>query len=141
MTALLLLGVSVVVFGILYLSPGDPFSLLLEGQMSAGAPGSGVREAMGVPKAWFAQYLSWLAGMLRGNFGNSIRTGLPVLVEISRVGLNTLLLTLGSMAVTLLVAVPIALYAAVRGVNRVSFPLTMAAYVVSASPSSGSDTS
>ena len=133
-TALLLLGVSVVVFGILYLSPGDPFSLLLEGQMSAGAPGSGVREAMGVPKAWFAQYLSWLAGMLRGNFGNSIRTGLPVLEEISRVGLNTLLLTLGSMAVTLLVAVPIALYAAVRGVNRVSFPLTMAAYVVSALP-------
>ncbi|MGZ8441140.1 MAG: ABC transporter permease [Candidatus Deferrimicrobiaceae bacterium] len=133
-TALLLLGVSLVVFGILYLSPGDPFGLLLEGQMSAGAPGAGVREAMGVPKAWYAQYLSWLAGMLRGNFGASIRTGLPVLKEISRVGLNTLLLTLGSMAVTLLVAVPIALYAAVRGVNRISFPLTMAAYVVSALP-------
>jgi peptide/nickel transport system permease protein len=133
-TALLLLGVSLVVFGILYLSPGDPFGLLLEGQMSAGAPGAGVREAMGVPKAWYAQYLSWLAGMLQGNFGASIRTGLPVLGEISRVGLNTLLLTLGSMAVTLLVAVPIALYAAVRGVNRISFPLTMAAYVVSALP-------
>lgn len=133
-TAFLLLGVSAVVFGILYLAPGDPFSLLLEGQMSAGAPGQGVREALGVPKAWHAQYLSWLAGMFRGNFGASIRTGLPVLEEMTRVGLNTLLLTLGSMAVTLLVAVPIALYAAVRGVNRVSFPLTMAAYVVSALP-------
>jgi peptide/nickel transport system permease protein len=72
--------------------------------------------------------------MLRGNFGASIRTGLPVLQEISRVGLNTLLLTVGSMAVTLLAAVPIALYAAVRGVNRISFPMTMAAYVVSALP-------
>ena len=133
-TALLLLGVSVVVFGILYLSPGDPISLLLEGQMSAGVPGQDVREALGVPKAWYAQYLLWLAGMLRGNFGASIRTGLPVLEEILRVGLNTLLLTLGSMAVTLLVAIPIALYAAVRGLNRVSFPLTMAAYVVSALP-------
>jgi peptide/nickel transport system permease protein len=133
-TAFLLLGVSAVVFGILYLAPGDPFSLLLEGQMSAGAPGQGVREALGAPKAWHVQYLSWLAGMFRGNFGASIRTGLPVLEEISRVGLNTLLLTLGSMAVTLLVAVPIALYAAVRGVNRVSFPLTMAAYVVSSLP-------
>lgn len=133
-TAFLLLGVSAVVFGILYLAPGDPFSLLLEGQMSAGAPGQGVREALGVPKAWHAQYLSWLAGMVRGNFGASIRTGLPVLEEMTRVGLNTLLLTLGSMAVTLMVAVPIALYAAVRGVNRVSFPLTMAAYVVSALP-------
>ena len=133
-TALLILGVSAVVFGILYLSPGDPFSLLLEGQMSAGNPGAGAREAMGVPKGWHAQYLSWLAGMLRGNFGTSIRTGLPVLEEVSRVGLNTLLLTLGSMAVTLLVAVPIALYAAVRGMNGISLPLTMAAYVVSALP-------
>ena len=133
-TALLLLGVSVVVFGILYLSPGDPFSVLLEGQMSAGVPGQDVREALGVPKAWYVQYLLWLAGMFRGNFGSSIRTGLPVLEEILRVGLNTLLLTLGSMAVTLLVAIPIALYAAVRGLNRVSFPLTMAAYVVSALP-------
>lgn len=133
-TALLLLGVSVVVFGILYLSPGDPFGPLLEEQMSAGAPGPDVGGAPGVPKAWYVQYLSWLVGMLRGNFGASTRTGLPVLSEIARVGLNTLILTLGSMAVTLLVAVPIALHAAVRGVNGVSFPLTMAAYVVSALP-------
>jgi peptide/nickel transport system permease protein len=72
--------------------------------------------------------------MLKGNFGSSIRTGLPVLEEIVRTGKNTLVLTLGSLVVTLLFAVPIALHAAVRGVNRVSFPLTMAAYVVSALP-------
>lgn len=134
MTALLLLGVSVVVFGILRLAPGDPFSVLLEGQSTAGAGEAGVRESLGVAKAWHAQYLAWLAGMLKGNFGSSIRTGLPVLGEILRTGRNTLVLTLGSLIVTLLIAVPIALYAAVRGVNRISFPLTMAAYVVSALP-------
>jgi peptide/nickel transport system permease protein len=72
--------------------------------------------------------------MLSGNFGSSVRTGLPVLGEILRVGWNTLLLTLGSLVVTLLVAVPVALYAAVRGVNRISFPATMAVYVVSSLP-------
>jgi peptide/nickel transport system permease protein len=72
--------------------------------------------------------------MLSGNFGTSIRTGLPVFGELMRVGGATLILTLGSLAVTLLVAVPIALYGAVRGVDGISFPLTMAAYVVSALP-------
>ncbi len=133
-TVLLLLGVSLVVFTILYLSPGDPFSVLLEGQMSSEEARAGVREALGVPKAWYAQYLSWLLNMLRGDFGTSIRTGLPVLKELLRVGLNTLVLTIGSLLVTLALAVPIALYSAVRGTNKVSWPLTMFAYVVSALP-------
>ena len=133
-TALLLLGVSVVVFIILYLSPGDPFSVLLEGQMASDEARAGVREAMGAPRTWYAQYLSWLGNMLTGNFGTSVRTGMPVAGELLRTGLKTLLLTLGSMLVTLLVAVPIALYAAVRGMNRTSWSFTVLAYIVSALP-------
>jgi len=133
-TALLLLGVSFVVFIILYLSPGDPFSVLLEGQLSTAEARVGVREALGMPQSWYAQYISWLTGMLHGNFGTSIRTGLPVLSEVFRVGLNTLILTVGSMIVTLLIAVPIALYSAARGTNKISWPLTMFAYIISAVP-------
>jgi peptide/nickel transport system permease protein len=133
-TLLLLLGVSFVVFIILYLSPGDPFSVLLEGQLSTAEARAGLREAMGLPKSWVAQYLSWLTGMLQGNFGTSIRTGLPVLKEVLRVGLNTLVLTIGSLFVTLLIAVPTALYSAVRGTNKISWPLTMFSYVISALP-------
>ncbi|MGH7165821.1 MAG: ABC transporter permease [Nitrospiraceae bacterium] len=134
LTALLLLGVSFVVFLILYLSPGDPFSVLLEGQMGGDAARAGVREALGVPKAWYAQYLSWLGNLLQGNFGKSIRTGLPVFGEVVRVGLNTLYLTLGALLVTLFIAVPIALHAAVRGDTAVNWPLTIFAYVLSAVP-------
>jgi len=53
--------------------------------------------------------------MLQGNFGNSIRTGLPVLPELARVGVYTLTLTLGSLVLTLLIAVPIAVHAAAHG--------------------------
>jgi peptide/nickel transport system permease protein len=133
-TALLLLGVSLVVFLVLYLSPGDPFNVLLEGQMPTTAAREGLREALGVPKAWYAQYLIWLGNMLQGNFGTSIRTGLPVLREIVRVGINTLYLTIGSMLVTLIVAVPIALSSARRGITVLNWPFTMFAYVVSALP-------
>jgi peptide/nickel transport system permease protein len=130
-TALLLLGVSFVVFGILYLSPGNPFSHMLEGG-PAGA--LGVQEAESVPTAWYAQYFSWLGNMLRGDFGASMRTGLPVLGEIVRVGINTLYLTMGAMLVTLLAAVPIALLSARRGQTPLSWSLTMFSYVASALP-------
>jgi len=133
-TALLLLGVSFVVFIILFASPGDPFSLLLEGQLPTAEARAGVREAMGVSRTWYMQYLSWVAGMLTGNFGTSIRMGLPVLPEVVRVGLNTLFLTVGSLIVTLLIAVPIALYSAVRGTDRISWPLTISSYILSALP-------
>jgi peptide/nickel transport system permease protein len=133
-TGFLLLGVSFVVFIILYLSPGDPFSVLLEGQLSTGEARAGLREALGAPTAWYSRYLSWLANMLTGNFGSSIRTGLPVLSEVFRVGFNTLILTIGSLIITLAIAVPIALYSAVRGTNRISWPLTMFSYVISALP-------
>lgn len=133
-TVLLLLGVSLVVFIILYLSPGDPFSVLLEGQMGVSRETQGVHEAMGVPTSWYVQYYSWLANMLRGNFGASIRTGLPVLGEIVRVGVNTLYLTMGAMFITLAVAVPIALLSARRGPTPATWSLTMFSYVASALP-------
>ena len=134
LTALLLLGVSFIVFLVLYLSPGDPFSLLLEGQMATAEAQQQLRMALGVPEHWYSQYLFWLGNMMQGNFGASIRSGLPVLPEIVRVGINTLYLTLGSMVVTLLIAVPIALFPAQRGDTRLNWPFTMFAYLVSALP-------
>src|SRR6266702_1831975 len=101
-TALLLLGVSVVVFAILYLAPGDPLNVLLEGQSPRSELALGMREALGVPRTWYGQYAAWFGKMLQGNFGNSIRTGLPVLPELARVGVNTLTLTLGSLVLPLL---------------------------------------
>ena len=132
---LLLLGVSFVVFLILYAAPGDQFSVLLEGQMPTDEARAGIQAAMGAASSWHGQYFSWLLGMLGGNFGSSVRTGLPVAGELLSVSLNTLYLTLGSMLVTLLIAVPIALYSSVRGhAAAISWPLTMLGYVISALP-------
>lgn len=128
--ALLLLGVSFVIFLVLYLSPGDPFSALLKDQTAAARAGS----SLGGSAPWYSQYLAWLGNIVRGNLGTSIRTGLPVLKEVIRVGINTLYLTLGSLLVTLLIAAPIAILSARRGVTPVNWVLTMFTYVVSALP-------
>ena len=133
-TALLLLGVSVVVFAVLHFAPGDPLNVLLEGQSPRSQLALGAREALGVPQTWYGRYAAWFGKVLHGDFGSSIRTGLPVLPELARVGLNTLTLTLGSLVLTLLVAVPIAVHAAVNGDTAGNTAATVAAYIVSAVP-------
>lgn len=135
LAALLLFGVSLVIFVILYAAPGDPFSALLEGQMASEETLAGVRVALGVEPSWYGQYLSWLHNVLSGNLGTSVRSGMPVAGELLTVSINTLYLTLGSMVVTLLFAVPVALYSSMRGHSVViSWPLTMLGYVISALP-------
>ena len=134
LTALLLLGVSLVVFVILQLSPGDPFSVLLEGQTPGGAARASVRDALGVPTTWYGRYLAWLGNIAHGNLGTSIRTGVPVATEIGRAGPNTLYLTLGSLLVTLVLAVPVALYSASRVSGALARGLRLIVYLVSALP-------
>ena len=132
--ALLLLGVSFVVFMVLFLAPGDPFGNLLQGQTAPGTIGSSTWSDTDGSAAWYLQYLSWLGNIICGNFGTSIRTGLPVLSEVIRVAINTLYLTLGSLLITLLIAVPIAIFSARRGMTPTNWVLTMFTYVVSALP-------
>jgi peptide/nickel transport system permease protein len=121
-TAALLAGVSVVVFAILYAAPGDPLHAL------------GVREAHGLPGTWPGRYAAWFGRVLQGDFGHSVRTGLPVLPELVRVGANTLYLTLGALGLTLAIAVPIAVHAAAHGDTAANTAATLAAYVLSALP-------
>jgi peptide/nickel transport system permease protein len=132
-TALLLVGVSLVVFAILQFAPGDPFRTVLE-TSTAGpelVPGAGAQETT---PSWYGRYFAWLGRLLQGDLGNSLRTGLPVLPELVRVGINTLYLTLGSLLLTVAIAVPIAVHAAARGDTAGNTAATLAAYVLSAMP-------
>lgn len=123
----LLFGVSVVVFTVLCFAPGDPFGSIMS---STGAATTG--EA-GHFKVW--QYMSWVGHLLEGDLGHSTRSGLPVFDEVIRTSLYTLYLTIGAMALSLILAVPIAVYTAKRGSTNVTgWGVTILAYVFSALP-------
>jgi peptide/nickel transport system permease protein len=134
MTAALLAGVTLVAFLILFLAPGDPFAALLGARTLAGAEREAAYEALGIPRTWYGQYLAWMGNVVQGDFGVSLRTGQPVARELVASGARTLFLTLGSLVVTLAVAVPIGAYAAVRPASARAWAFTMSAYVVSALP-------
>lgn len=95
-----LFGVSVGVFLMLHLVPGDPAEIVA-GQMASREDVENVRRALGLDPPLLEQYLQFAGRALSGDFGTSFRTGRPVSEEIlARYG-NTLLL--GSVA--LLIAV------------------------------------
>ncbi len=122
------------VFLILYLAPGDPFAALFGAQALTGAERAAAFEALGIPHTWYGQYLAWIGKVLRGDFGLSLRTGQPVARELVACGTQTLFLTMGSLAVTLGVAVPIALQAALQPSSWRARLGTLFAYTVSALP-------
>jgi len=133
-TAALLVGVSLVVFVILYLAPGDPFAALLGGRNLVGAERDAAFEALGLARTWYGQYLAWIAKVLQGDFGLSMRSGQPVARELLSSGARTLFLTLGSLLVTLAVAIPLATYCAIHPESRRGQAATLAVYIVSALP-------
>jgi ABC-type dipeptide/oligopeptide/nickel transport system permease component len=109
-----LLGVSVVVFLMLHLIPGDPAELVA-GQMATREDVENVRRALGLDRPLLQQYLQFAGRALTGDFGTSFRTGRPVSEEIlARYG-NTLLL--GSVAL-LIAAVVGGLAGVVAAVKR-----------------------
>src|SRR5262249_58404247 len=75
--ALVLFGVSVVVFMILHLT-GDPAALLLPPDATADDVAR-FRKAMGFDDPWIVQYGRFLKGALQGNFGESLRHGEPAM--------------------------------------------------------------
>ncbi|MGH1572646.1 ABC transporter permease [Methylobacterium sp. P31] len=84
-------GVSVVCFLLVHLAPGDPLSAVLPADATQ-ATIDEMRAAYGFDKPLPAQYLIWLWHVLHGDLGISIATGRPVVGEVSRAVVNSLIL-------------------------------------------------
>lgn len=75
------LGVSLVVFSLVHIAPGDPISAILPNEASETMVADARRE-FGLDKPLAVQYAIWLGRTLRGDLGSSIGTGQPVLAEV-----------------------------------------------------------
>ena len=78
-----LLGISIAIFLIMHMIPGDTISALIGTQYQlTEAQAESLRAYYGLDKSLPDQYISWLLNALQGNFGLSVRTGQPVMKEI-----------------------------------------------------------
>src|SRR5512134_988293 len=78
-----MIGVSIVVFVFIRLLPGDPATAIL-GQHATAQRIADMREALGLDKPLWEQYLIYLQALLSGDLGRSLINGQPVLDEFLR---------------------------------------------------------
>ncbi|HEY8292012.1 MAG TPA: ABC transporter permease, partial [Thermomicrobiales bacterium] len=97
--------ISVAVFLMLHLTPGDPIKIMLGDDATPEAV-SALRTDLGLDKPLPVQYLRWLGNLLHGDLGRSIRTHQPVTEAIvSRLPV-TLELAFLALIVALLIGIP-----------------------------------
>jgi peptide/nickel transport system permease protein len=108
-----LIGVSMVVFLLVRLLPGDAVSMLLQDYAYA-SDADEMRARLGLDQPIPTQYLKWLGEVLQGNLGTSLRSNEPVTVEITNRLPVTAELGLMAIAIGLLIAMPVGVISAVR---------------------------
>ncbi len=108
-----LFGISVLVFLLVRLLPGDTVNLLL-GTEGTPQQAETLRRVLGLDRPVYVQFGDWFSHIVRGDFGVSLRTNRAVLPDlVSRFGVTTQL-TLTSMLVALAVAIPLGVASAAR---------------------------
>lgn len=109
-----LLGASLLIYGALYLAPGDPATLLAGGQIPNPENLQRIRAEYHLNDPFLVQYWHWLTGVLSGNLGSSIVMKEPVSSLLRDRMLNSLLLVLMATTIILLLGVALGV-ASARG--------------------------
>lgn len=124
----LLLGISLVLFGIIHLAPGGPLDFYADTPGVTPEALAQMKTALGLDQPLPLQYLRWITAFLDGNWGYSIRTSRPVLTEISERVPATLLLGGTSLLLALALALPLGVIGAVRRYSTLDTVLTVISF-------------
>lgn len=120
---LVLFGISVVVFVMLKLTPGDPAATML-GVQATPQELARVRQAMGLDRPWAVQYGIWLKNLLRGDLGVSYISRKPVAELIATRFPVTLELTLLAMLLAAAIGIPAGIVSAARRYTGFDYSIT-----------------
>ena len=103
--------VALFVFCLLHLSPGDP-AAIIAGDTASPADIARIHKALGLDDPLYVQFGSWVWRLLHGDLGISIFTNLPVTALIAQRVEPTVALTISTLVVSVLTAVPLGVIAA-----------------------------
>lgn len=113
LVVVVLVGVSLLVFVVTRLTPGDPARVLL-GPRATEEQVALLRTAYGLDQPIYVQYATWLGRVVRGDLGESIQLHRPVLSEVLERFRGTLILAAAAMVVSFSVGITFGLFAALR---------------------------
>jgi len=131
-TIVVMAVVAFVVFLLLYLTPGDP-AAILAGDAATSEDIKKIREKLGLDDPFLDRFGQWLWRLMHGDLGVSIFTNLPVTHLIGQRIEPTLSLTLCTLVISILVAVPLGVVAAARAgswIDRAVMAFSVAGFSV-----------
>lgn len=135
-TGLLALGwlaASVLIFATLRILPGD-VAQVIGGTQASPAQIEALREQLGLNRPLIAQYFEWIGGIFRGDLGTSVVTGSDIASELLEKAEVTIPLTIMSLIVVLLVAIPLGVFAAYKNHTAVGQLVAASSVLASAIP-------
>lgn len=105
--------VAIIVFSLLYLTPGDP-AAVLAGEQATAEDIERLRVALGLDQPFLVRFSQWVGGVLQGDLGTSIFSRRPVMELILQRMEPTIALTLASLIIAVAIAIPLGVVAAWR---------------------------
>jgi peptide/nickel transport system permease protein len=125
---IVLLGVTLMTFGILKLVPGDP-AVFLAGKNAPPSRIEFIRHQRGLDRPFYVQYARYLEALARGDLGQSLYTGREVSAMIREAAPVTIQLAVAAMLIELL-GIPLGVYSALRQYSFWDTAFTTAALIV-----------
>lgn len=125
----MLVLISVVLFAILALAPGDPLAQFATNPNVPPEVQEGLRRSLGLDQPWPVRYVRWLAAMLQGDWGYSFASRLPVADLVRQRLPNTLAVVGVAYVVGILLAVPVGVLSAVKRYTLFDHVATSIAFV------------
>ncbi len=125
----LLLFVSVSVFALLHAAPGGPTGAYMRRGVTNQADLARLEEELGLNDPLPVQYGKWLSRILQGDLGMAVTSKRPVADEIRDRLPNTVTLMLIAWGVTLLIAIPVGIYSAIRQYSRFDHAVTTLTFI------------
>lgn len=130
----MLLGITVLSFLIIQLSPGDFLAEIRLNPIVSQETVDRMRTNFGLDRPLYVQYVRWLSSIVRGDFGYSFAYQVPVLWLIQSRLLNTLLLNVIALVVAWSLAIPIGIYTATHQYSWQDNLLSLISYVGISTP-------
>jgi peptide/nickel transport system permease protein len=130
-----LLLISVIIFGVLALAPGDPLAQFALNPAIPMETRARIRESFGLDKPWPVRYVRWITSMVKGDWGFSFATKSPVIdVVVQRIP-QTLQVVGVAYLLAILIAVPIGIISAVKQYSFFDQITTFLSFIGGALPS------
>jgi len=134
LTIPVLLGISIIVFLVISLIPGDPATAIL-GSYATPENVAKLNKALGLDQPLPVQYVNWLAGILQGDFGRSYSLNRPVIAEVLERFVPTLILAGAALALCALFGVVAGVVSAVKQYGWQDKAITLLVLVGISTPS------